>query len=120
MLTTKEREEIRLLIESEIHTIEEALEHFRDESAPVPPDVAVGRLSRMDSLVNQETLTIAMDEAVRRLERLRDKIERIDDADFGRCAMCGEWISMERLRLAPERGVCVSCLNERKKAQKRA
>lgn len=114
MLSAKDREEIRLLIESEIHTIEEALNHFRDENSPIPPDMAIGRLSRMDSLVNQETLTIAMDEAVRRLEKLRDKLERIDDDDFGRCAMCGEWISMERLRLAPERGVCVSCLNAQK------
>lgn len=110
MLTAEQREEIRALIEQEIAKLEESVERLRERLEVVAPDVAIGRLSRLDSMVNQGTAEMALGDAQKKLNRLMDKRARVDDPNFGRCARCEEWISIERLRAAPDRGVCVKCM----------
>ena len=113
MLTAKQREELRKLIEAEIRELEEIVIGVEGRFESVTPDASVGRLSRMDSLVNKGTAEMALAEAQKKLRRLKEKLARINEPDFGRCAGCGEWIPMDRLRAAPERGVCVPCLNKK-------
>ncbi len=110
MLTAEQREEIRALIKSEIAHLEESTESLQQRLGTVEPDVAIGRLSRMDSLVNKGTVEMALAEELKKLKRLRDKLPRVDDPDFGICARCDGEISIERLRAAPDRGVCMTCL----------
>lgn len=98
----------------EIRKLRESVQSLRAQTQPEGPDSAVGRLSRMDSLVNKGTAELALGDVQKRLIRLEGKLERIDDPDFGRCAQCDEWIPMSRLRAAPDRGICVSCLNANK------
>jgi len=112
VLSTEEREEIRSIILREIAALEEQLEGMKEQLQPVEPDAAIGRLSRLDSMVNQGTVEMAAGEAQKRLNRLRDKLERVGEKDFGKCGVCGKWISMERLRLSPDRGICVKCLTK--------
>jgi DnaK suppressor protein len=114
MLTPAERAEIRSLLESEIETLEAEIASMRVQTQPVSPDSSIGRVTRMDNLVNMGTVELALNEAAKRLERLRDKLDRINSPEFGVCGKCGEPISMDRLRVAPDRGVCVRCLNESK------
>jgi DnaK suppressor protein len=113
MLTLAERSELRSIIEREIEQLEATLATYVENAESVEPDAAIGRLSRMDSLVNRGTLEIAMAESRKRLGRLRDKLGRIEEPEFGRCGGCGVWIPMERLRVAPDRGVCVQCLGRK-------
>ena len=115
MLSPDQRSEIEQLIFAQIDELEASIQHMLERLAPVEPDVAIGRLSRMDSLVNKGTLEMSVAESQKRLNRLRDKLTRVHDADFGQCGMCGEMISLERLRAAPDRGVCVSCLQKNQK-----
>ncbi len=110
MLTVEQREELRILIREKIVELEKSLESLQEQANPIAPDNAIGRLSRMDSLVNQGTAEMAMVNTRKTLERLRGKLDRIDDANFGRCGKCNQWIPIERLRAAPDRGVCIECL----------
>ena len=113
MLTKDQREELRALIEEQIRELQDDRDRQREnDEGPPTLDGSVGRLSLMDSLVNKQTSDMAREDEAKRLRRLWQKLERIDDPDFGRCAMCNEWISIERLRAAPDRGVCVDCLNK--------
>jgi DnaK suppressor protein len=118
MLTAADRAELRKLMEEEIRALEQTLASLEKSEESISPDAAVGRLSRMDSMVNKGTMELAMAESQQRLRRLREKLARIDEPDFGKCPMCSEWISMDRLRAAPDRGVCVSCLNKAKPVKK--
>ncbi|MCC5874925.1 MAG: TraR/DksA C4-type zinc finger protein [Candidatus Sumerlaeia bacterium] len=118
MLTDSQRGEIRQIIVEMIAEVDEEVVAMKEQTQPVAPDSSIGRLSRMDNLVNKETVQLALDEAMKRRNRLREKLGRIDEADFGRCPMCQEMIPMERLRVAPDRGVCVKCLNNAKASKR--
>lgn len=113
MLTASDRRKLRKVMESAIRELEASVASLKERMETVSPDLAIGRLSRMDSLVNQGTVEMALEEESRKLNRLRERIQRIDDPDFGRCARCNEWIPMERLKAAPDRGVCVPCMQNR-------
>ena len=110
MLTKEQRDEIRALIKSEIARLTESIAALEERTVPVSPDSAIGRISRMDSMVNRQTAEMALDQERRMLERLKGKLPRVDDPDFGQCMGCSEWIPMERLRAAPDRGLCTACL----------
>lgn len=114
MLTAEQRNDLRALMEKEIRELEESIQSHEDSNQIDEPDMSVGRISRMDSLVNKGTAELAIAEAQKKLRRLHEKIRRIDEPDFGKCAQCGEWIPLERLRAAPDRGVCLECLRKAK------
>ena len=82
-----------------------------ESTKPVQLDQAsVGRLSRMDAM-QQKAMADAT--AARRraaITRLRAALARIDAADFGECAECGDDIPMERLRIDPSLTRCAGCI----------
>lgn len=50
--------------------------------------------------------------AVRDADELRDveaALERLEQAEFGRCAECGNEIAFERLRANPAAAYCIDC-----------
>jgi len=113
MMTPELREEMRVIIQDAINELEEQQDHLKERLDTVSPDSSIGRLSRMDSLVNKGTLEIAYSENQKKLNRLRDKLTKVDSEDFGKCAKCGNWIPEERLKAAPDRGMCRACLTEK-------
>lgn len=113
MITEQDREKLREVMFALIKELEESLPALREKASPVAPDNSIGRLSRYDSMVNAGTAEMALQEAQKRLQRLRNNLARVDGPDFGKCAMCGDDISKERLFAAPDRGICVSCMKKR-------
>lgn len=70
---------------------------------------SVGRLSRQDALQRQ-----AMAEAEERRRALQRKritaaLKRLEDGEYGLCAVCGEEIAAGRLDRDPSVAVCVGC-----------
>ena len=79
------------------------------DTAPVSPDSAIGRLTRMDAMQSQQ---LAKDMERRQLSRLREAeqaLRRIEHGEYGVCANCGEEISAARLRVKPEARLCLQC-----------
>ncbi|MBX3729136.1 MAG: TraR/DksA family transcriptional regulator [Candidatus Sumerlaeia bacterium] len=113
MLTPKERKTVKAAIEAAIVEAEAMIEDLRTRAAPVSPDSAIGRLSRMDSMVNAGTARMALDQAEKKLSRLHARLDRIDDANFDVCGVCAGQLPMARLLAAPDRGVCVACLQQK-------
>jgi DnaK suppressor protein len=69
----------------------------------------VGRLSRMDAMQAQ---AIARERSRRReqeLRRIEAALGRLDDGDYGHCAVCGEPIDERRLALDPAAALCIEC-----------
>ena len=81
-----------------------------EERRPVELDQqSVGRLSRMDALQVQ-AMAQAVDARRRvRLQRIEAALRRIDDGEYGYCAVCGEEIQPKRLAIEPTSERCVDC-----------
>jgi len=72
---------------------------------------AIGRLSRMDALQGQ---AMAQETARRRkhqLTRIAGALHRIDNSDYGYCAICEEELDERRLAIDPTTTRCLGCLD---------
>jgi DnaK suppressor protein len=82
----------------------------QDARRPVELDQqAVGRLSRMDAMQQQELASAAERARKRDLVRIELAERRIAAGDYGYCAECGEEIPEGRLKIDPMAERCVSC-----------
>lgn len=69
----------------------------------------VGRLSRMDAMQVQAMATANAARRTQRLIAIGAALRRLDDAEFGYCAACGEAIDTRRLEIDPTATQCISC-----------
>jgi len=93
--------------------LEHSLAADRDETAPVSPDRAIGRLTRQDAMLAQQMALELKRRNEARLGQVRRAVERIDDGEYGRCIRCDEDISEARLSVKPETPVCIRCAGSR-------
>ena len=70
----------------------------------------VGRLSRMDALQDQAMALEVENRRQIELTRIAAALKRIEDGDYGLCAMCGEDIEAKRLELDPSAPLCQICM----------
>jgi len=109
MTMTSTKEELRTAIEARIESLTEEIALRESNIAPVAPDNAIGRLSRMEGLVEQEVSERALANAQRNLHALKLALGRLDDDDFGLCVECDTPIPAARLLAVPESRMCVAC-----------
>ena len=70
---------------------------------------AVGRLSRMDSLQNQNLAKSLRDRENVRLALIQGALRRLEEGTYGVCTTCGGRVAAERLFVFPESGTCAHC-----------
>lgn len=70
-------------IEIEITKTEKAIAQYQELSKPEAPDVAIGRVSRMDAINNRGVMESALRNAELKLQRLHLMLQKIDSPDFG-------------------------------------
>ena len=106
--------------ESEIAVLRARLEALRDEldalltstvkaARPVDLDQPIGRLSRVDAMQQQSMLAANRTAAKRRRQQVDAALRRIEELEYGDCAVCGEPIDTRRLEAQPEAPLCVAC-----------
>ncbi len=106
------QESFRPIILERMEEIEKGLEKSSSEDTKaVSPDVAIGRLSRLDSMQMQQMSLAAQRRLREEMENLRMALGRIDAGRYGSCELCGKDISRERLEYQPAAVSCVPCLN---------
>lgn len=103
------KEEIRQLIAKEIIKTRERISEYEEMAQPITPDSAIGRVSRMDAIVNKSVVEAALREAQQKLSNLEEMQGKLDKPDFGLCSKCGQPIPIRRLMLMPQSSLCVSC-----------
>lgn len=108
-MTDADKITIRQKLHAEIERLEPEIERLRDITRPVAPDDAIGRISRMDNIVNNSVNKAALNKATSRLAALEYALKQIDDPDFGICDDCGNRIPLARLLAMPEANLCVEC-----------
>lgn len=81
-----------------------------EASRPVELDqTRFGRLSRMDALQSQAMAVETERRRAAELKRIESALKRIDDGEYGYCAMCDEEIPLKRLEQDPATPSCVDC-----------
>jgi DnaK suppressor protein len=109
-MTEAERKEFKRFAEEEMAALRAEIPRLAEQVKPVAPDNAIGRVSRMDTIVNQSVAEAQLSKARVRLARLEEAMKRVDeDEEFGLCLDCGEPIPMARLKAMPETAYCVDC-----------
>ena len=85
-----------------------------DEAATVTLDQsAVGRLSRMDAMAQQQMALAGKRRMELRQKQISRALKAINDGVYGECVECGEEIRRARLRARPEAPFCIECANAR-------
>lgn len=108
-MTPEQRSQLKQTIQARIAELESILAKDDEEAKPVAPDVAIGRLSRLDSMQGQQ-MSLAMQRRRKsELSGLRDALSKVDSPTYGICPLCRKEIPFERLEAIPDAVLCVSC-----------
>ena len=95
-----------LALEKEIQA---TLEASKDASGVVELDTAIGRLSRMDAMQNQQMALELRRRQEQQLQRITNALKRMDQNRYGLCGRCKQPIAEERLEISPDVVMCVKC-----------
>ncbi|MFA7231068.1 MAG: TraR/DksA C4-type zinc finger protein [Victivallaceae bacterium] len=104
-----DEKEMKRKIDEEIAETEKLIEEYRENSKPVAPDSAIGRITRMDAIGNKHLAENSLRQAEQKLTSLKIAAGKIGTADFGVCARCGNKIPLARILYVPESPFCVNC-----------
>lgn len=107
-----EQEKYRPLIEEKIAFLKKALSETDSTAAPVAPDNAIGRLSRVDAMQQQQVALETRRQREHLLARLERALKLIADGEYGTCPKCEEDIGEKRLDALPDAIFCISCAEE--------
>lgn len=111
-MTGPEREQLRAIITQQIETLRQDIANLKILLIPISPDVAVGRLSRMEAIAEQGVNQTKLHQSRHKLASLRQALPRLDSPEFGICEICDNPIPLARLELMPDTRSCVTCLEK--------
>lgn len=111
-MTPKDKENLKQLLEKEIEAADQTIERLKEASVAVAPDNALGRLTRMETMGDQQMSKAKLYKMQERRVELRKALRNLPSPTFGLCNVCKQPLSTERLLAVPEAQVCVPCLNK--------
>ena len=108
-MDSQDLKKINEKINERIFLTKQEIKDLKQFTAPIEPENAIGRISRMDAINNKSINDRALRKAEEKLKKLKNAISRINDSDFGKCRLCNSEIQEGRLLLIPESNICVKC-----------
>ena len=105
----KELEEIREHLRERRDKLAGQLPSLKESTKPIPPDDALGRLTRLDAIQQQEISRNTLRQVRGQLAQLESALSQIDSPEFGLCAECFNPIPAGRLMAMPGATHCVNC-----------
>ncbi|WP_299797592.1 TraR/DksA C4-type zinc finger protein [uncultured Shewanella sp.] len=114
-LTTPQKEMLLSRLEAQLCELEQLINDIHSRGAPVQLDQqAVGRVSRMDAIQQQQMAQANEAQAHRQILRIKEILLTPDD--YGFCYECGESIGIGRLTIHPAAKLCIQCQGELEQA----
>lgn len=104
-----EKDEAKQKILEAISKTEKLIMEYKELTKPIAPDVAIGRISRMDAINNKSVTEAALRQAEGKLHNLNRVLEMYGTDDFGKCIKCKSQIPLGRILFRPESLHCVNC-----------
>lgn len=111
-MNLNEQEKYRPVIEGKIAELKKALSETDSTAAPVVPDNAIGRLSRVDAMQQQQVALESQRQREHLLSRLERALKLINAGEYGTCPKCEEEIGEKRLNALPDAIFCIRCAEE--------
>lgn len=108
-MTAQEKQQVIEALEARMSELEAQVRALEAETEPVEPDVAIGRLSRMDSIEAREIKLATLRQAQGARSAIRRMLRQNDTPLFGVCVLCRQPIPVERLLAVPESNMCARC-----------
>jgi len=112
-MSPEERSELKRKIVDEIEVQKKLIPSLVESSRPVPPDNAIGRLTRMEAISSRGVSEASLNAARAKLGQLETALEKIEQPDFGMCRKCDRPIPHGRIMLMPESLLCVQCAEKK-------
>ena len=109
VLSVEEQIELEIRARGELAQLREEATSEEVDPQAVAVDVAIGRLSRLDSMQMEEVRKDASRRRNQRIHELQEALRRMDEGDYGLCGGCGQWIAYARLEQRPEATLCGDC-----------
>ena len=101
--------EIEELVKQEIEKTKKLIKTYKELNKPVAPDVAIGRISRMDAINNKSITEASLKQAEDKLKNLEQVLTKVGTRDFAICLKCHKPIPIGRIMIRPESQLCVNC-----------
>lgn len=98
-------------VERETVEVDRTILSLQEASQAVAPDNALGRLTRMEVMSDQQMSMAKLSQAQQRRANLSTLLRRLHLADFGMCRICQQPMDPERLLAVPDAVACAPCLN---------
>jgi DnaK suppressor protein len=112
-LTQSQREELQADLQALRDSLSKSLGTHQANSQPVELDQsAVGRVSRIDAIQQQQMADAQKRRNELRLKQVAVALRGFDDDSYGDCKVCGDPIGYRRLKARPESPACVGCMAE--------
>jgi RNA polymerase-binding transcription factor len=108
----EKKQKLRKLIVEKIAAAKTDIRSFELLTKPIPPDPAIGRLTRMEAISSKSINEAALNKSKLLLSKLVHALTIIDKPDFGLCKECEEPIPYARLLAIPETELCVQCAED--------
>ena len=109
-LTAAQLQELEQDLLREREELQDQLQRIDVDSKPVQLDQqAVGRLSRMDAMQQQQMAAASGSHMKAHLNRVCLALAAIESGEFGYCRQCDEPIAFPRLKIRPDSPLCMPC-----------
>ena len=96
-------------IREEIVKTKVDINYLKENTKPISPENAIGRISRMDAINNKSVNEASLKSAQDKLQKLEKALSKVDDSKFGICIKCKKPIPLGRIMLMPHANKCVNC-----------
>jgi DnaK suppressor protein len=108
-MTPAEKAALKEKVQGDLEAVAQEITELEGLTQPIPPDAAIGRISRMDAINNRSINEAALRAAREKQKKLTTTLKHIDRENFGVCAKCGNTIPQGRMLLMPHATRCVQC-----------
>ena len=107
----KKFKDIELIIKNELRITFNAIKTIETKTKIVDLDQQlIGRLSRMDSIIDKEMSVAKLERQKLRLNQLEEALKNLENEDFGVCIDCGADIEFQRIKSNPVVKKCFDCM----------
>lgn len=108
-MTPKDKNKIRIEIKKRIEEEQNRIARLLEQKAHVRASVAIGSPTIMNYFQQKNTAESNLKSAEKVICRLQVVLSKLDEPDFGICAICKNSISEALIFAEPETKICVHC-----------
>ena len=111
-MTEQEIKDFKVKLKAMIKKQEKEIAILEDMTQPISPENAIGRVSRMDAIMNKGVSEASLRNKRDKLTKLKIALTKVDQPQFGICSRCERPIQIGRLMFMPESSRCLNCADK--------